>query len=142
MQLTSNVPHLLNAMYDWFIENNLTPYIVCEQEGVSGVPETAIRNGVVTLNIGPVAVRDLLINSDEVVFSTRFGGIPTTVRIKVGSVERIYAKEILLGMVFDNSEEGPQEPLPVPPRPAKSGKPQLKVIQGGKSDKGNNNQRS
>jgi len=98
---TSSRPYLLRAIYEWLLDNNLTPHIViaADMPGVE-VPSSHIEKGQLVLNISPDACRDLLLGDEELTFSARFGGVPKQIRLPVDAVMAIYARENSLGMVF------------------------------------------
>ncbi len=97
----SSRPYLLRAIYEWLLDNNLTPHIVINTDmpGVE-VPSSHIENGQLVLNISPDACRDLLIGDEEVIFSARFNGASRQIRLPVDAIAAIYARENDQGMVF------------------------------------------
>lgn len=105
--MTSNRPYLLRALYEWILDNELTPLILvaANQPGVV-VPQQHIKDGQIILNIGPSAVRDLTISNDLVHFHARFSGTPMNVRVPPNAVLGIYARENGHGMLF------PEEAMP------------------------------
>ena len=131
--MTSSRPYLLRALYDWIVDNGLTPHLVAnaEHEGVT-VPRDAVEDGRIVLNIAPAAVSGLDLGNDWILFSARFGGRPMSVNIPVTAVQAIYAKENGQGMVFNQVEDdslppdSPSVPPPTPPRPNK--RSHLKVV--------------
>ncbi|WP_026377494.1 ClpXP protease specificity-enhancing factor [Aestuariibacter salexigens] len=139
--MTSNQPYLLRAFYEWIVDNNLTPYIVVDatKPGVE-VPEEHIRNGQIVLNVSPSACANLLIGNIDVTFEARFGGVARQLVVPIYAVLAIYARENGAGTVFAGEEEMSepaahdldQEDVPSTPsqapKPAKKGKPTLKVI--------------
>lgn len=109
--MTSNKPYLLRAIYQWIVDNQCTPYLVlaANYPGVL-VPTQFVRDGQVTLNIGPSAVRELDIGNEQLEFNARFGGVPTQVCTPLAAVVAIFAKENGQGMGFD--VETPPDPGP------------------------------
>jgi stringent starvation protein B len=103
--MTPSRPYLIRAMYDWIVDNGLTPYIVVDatMEGVQ-VPVEYVEDGRIVLNVSPQACRGLHLENDRVVFSARFSGLAN------------YAKENGKGMVFseDEYEGGDQGTTNVP----------------------------
>lgn len=97
----SSRPYLLRAIYEWLLDNNLTPHIVINTNmpGVE-VPSSHIENGQLVLNISPDACRNLLMGDEEVTFSARFGGASRQILVPVSAVVAIYARENSQGMVF------------------------------------------
>lgn len=114
----SSRPYLARALYQWLVDNDLTPYIVvdAEQPGVE-VPRQFVQNGQVVLNLSPGAVRDLFMENEALGFSARFGGQPMRVMVPSSALVAIYARENGVGMVFGHepvlaSDEVEKEPGP------------------------------
>lgn len=103
--MTPNRPYLLRALYDWIVDNGMTPYLLvdAEKDGVL-VPRDYVDNGRIVLNVAPSAVQRLVLGNDEIRFSARFGGRPQTVELPVFSVVGIYARENGHGMIFPEEE--------------------------------------
>lgn len=131
--MTSTKPYLLRAFYDWIVDNNHTPYLAINAE-VEGtlVPKQYIENGKITLNISPLAVRDLNLGNDTVTFSARFSGVLFNINVPLRAILAIYARENGRGMVFgeDETDEGGGDggDTPPPKTKDKSGKPKLTVV--------------
>ncbi|GLR63157.1 ClpXP protease specificity-enhancing factor [Marinospirillum insulare] len=98
---TSSRPYLLRAIYEWLLDNNLTPHIVIatDMPGVE-VPSSQTEQGQLVLNISPDACRDLIMGNQEVTFGTRFSGTPRQIRSPLNAIMAIYARENGQGMVF------------------------------------------
>jgi stringent starvation protein B len=113
MNMTSNKPYLIKAIYEWIVDNELTPYISVDahQPGVEVPQSYATRDGEIVLNISPRAIADLVMNRDKISFSTRFGGIPACICLPIQSIVGIYAQENGQGMIFQ--VENPVNPGPV-----------------------------
>ena len=110
--MTSSRPYLLRAIYDWIVDNGLTPYLLvnANMENVL-VPTEFVSNGKIILNVAPAAVKDLEIGNDEVHFSARFSGNPMYVSVPMAAAMAIYAKENGRGMVFsDDGDLPPEDP--------------------------------
>ena len=124
MSMTPSQPYLVRAIYEWIVDNALTPYVLVNAEhDATHVPRQYVENGKIVLNLGPVAVNDLDMANDYITFNARFGGKAMDVSFPVASVLAIYAKENGQGMVFNESEgENP------PPEPDKPGRPSLKLV--------------
>lgn len=106
--MTSTRPYLLRAMYEWLVDNELTPYVLVDAQapGVS-VPTQFVREGKIVLNLAPSAVHGLHLGNDEVRFGARFSGQAMTVSFPPASALAIYARENGRGMMFpDEGEEG------------------------------------
>ena len=125
--MTSSRPYLLRAMYEWMLDNRLTPQIVVDAEGDGVVvPRQFVADGRIVLNVSPGAVRGLELGNERVVFNARFGGAPFDVSVPVRSVSAVFSRENGAGMTFPDEADGPDStPPPEDPRP---GRPQLKVV--------------
>lgn len=128
--MTSSRPYLIRALYQWILDNGVTPYILVDAaiEGVT-VPEQFVQDGKVVLNINPSAVNDLDLDDDLIRFNARFSGQAMEVFIPVRAVLAIYAKENGQGMMF-NEEPGDEPPTPTgsDPETAEKEKPALRVV--------------
>ena len=115
MTMTSNKPYFIRAIYDWIVDNNLTPHILVNADypGVQ-VPLEHVNNGRIVLNISPEACRGLHLENDRIVFTARFSGVTVQVFVVPAAVFAIYAKENGRGMEFG---EEYNEPPPAPDLP-------------------------
>jgi stringent starvation protein B len=125
-------PYLLRALYEWVIDNDLTPYLLvnAEYEQVE-VPRQYVENGQIILNIAPSAVQNLTLDNEWVSFNARFSGRPFSVFIPVAAVLAIYAKENGKGMFFqaeDTDEVSPPPPSNSPSKPPRRQKPKLTLV--------------
>lgn len=130
--MNSSRPYLLRAIYEWLIDNSLTPYIMVDAmaSGVE-VPERFVEDGKIVLNIESQAVGNLRLGNDAVEFDARFSGIAHHIFIPVSAVKAIYAFENGRGMVFsdeDGDDEGGDTPPSGTKPPIKKGRPNLKVV--------------
>lgn len=103
--MTSNRPYLIRAMYDWMMDNYLTPHVVVriDHPHVS-VPAGYDQEGQIVLNLSPNAVKGLDLGNEYIQFNARFGGTPTQVVFPPGAVLGIYARENGQGMLFPDEE--------------------------------------
>lgn len=126
--MTSSRPYLVRALYEWIVDNGLTPYILvdADYEGLEAPVEYA-DNGKLVLNIAPRAVRDLNVGNDYISFNARFGGVARDVHVPVPAVMAIYARENGQGMLFSERDDG-GEPPPDGPQSGKGGRPMLRVV--------------
>jgi stringent starvation protein B len=126
--MTSARPYLLRAIYDWIVDNSLTPHIVVTATGEDvQVPRQFVQNGIIVLNIAPSAVRDLALGNDTINFSARFAGNSHYVSVPLSAVQAIYAREngqgLTLGEMGESSvarpaEQGTATPGNPPTRPS------------------------
>jgi stringent starvation protein B len=128
--MTSNRPYLIRALFEWLVDNDLTPYLLVDAEQDQAVvPREFVDEGRIVLNINPRAVADLQLGNEWITFSARFRGEPQEVMVPPAAVLGIYAKENGQGMLFPVEErEGDAQPgdEPEPPRPGS--RPSLKVV--------------
>jgi len=112
--MTSSRPYLVRALYEWILDNGLTPYLLVDAT-VPGavVPQDFVQDGKIVLNISPSAVRGLDLGNDQIRFNARFRGVAQDVFVPIGAVLAIYARENGHGMVF--AEEGDTTPPPSGP---------------------------
>lgn len=132
MATTSRRPYLIRAMFEWAVDNGLTPHLMvsASADGVE-VPQQYAQDGKITLNISPRAAQALSMGDDVITFSARFGGRPWQVRVPPGAVLAVYARENGEGVVFGEVESSGEAPKPEPPAPGappKRGKPKLKIV--------------
>lgn len=121
--MTSSRPYLLRALYEWIVDNEMTPHILVDANHPgTNVPQQFVENGKIVLNIGPFAVQGLAIENESIGFSARFGGVANHIVVPIGAVQAIYARENGRGMVFAEEE------TPPPSEPAGGKKPALRVV--------------
>jgi stringent starvation protein B len=128
--MTSNRPYLIRALYEWLVDNELTPYLLvdAEADGVQ-VPQRYVEEGRIVLNVSPSAVRDLHLGNDLIAFEARFGGTAFALSLPPDAVLGVYARENGKGMLFpDDMADDPEPPKPTGPPPSSGGKPSLKVV--------------
>ena len=64
--MTSNRPYLIRALYEWILDNAMTPHILVNArvEGVD-VPPQHVHDGRIVLNVSPSAVHGLAMGNDQ-----------------------------------------------------------------------------
>ena len=137
LRMTSNRPYLLRAIYEWISDNGLTPYLLVDaRQGNVRVPQHAIKDGQVVLNVAMRAVAELQLGLDAVSFAARFNGVSQQVWVPMQAVLAIYAQENGQGMMFPPEAAPAVEPVadaeaaredPEPGKPPRKG-PQLRVV--------------
>lgn len=106
--MTPSRPYLIRAMYDWIVDNGMTPHILADSSSDQvKIPRQFEEDGKIVLNIGPTAVQSLDLGKDAVSFDARFDGKPMTVVIPIESVLAIYTRENGQGMMFAEEDELP-----------------------------------
>ena len=137
-------PYLLRALYEWCVDNGYTPHLAVKVDSRTQVPPEYVKNGEITLNIGPTAVHKMQIGNDLVEFSARFGGVARQISVPVANVYALYGRETGHGMTFDVDAPKPsvqvvaeaeasspnegQDLPPDPPRPVAGGRPALRRV--------------
>lgn len=109
--MTSNKPYFIRAVYEWIVDNELTPYLLvnAEHQNVE-VPQEYVNAGRIILNISPKACRGLHLENDKVVFTARFSGQTFQIYVDPDAVLAIYAKENGRGMEFGPEYDEPTAP--------------------------------
>ena len=100
-RMTSHRPYLLRALYEWIVDNGMTPHLLVDaaRPGVR-VPPHTVKDGRVVLNVAERAVARLAMDNDSVSFTARFGGVSHPVMVPVAAVLAIYARETGQGMAL------------------------------------------
>ena len=109
--MTTSQPYLIRAIYEWIVDNNLTPYLMVDakKRGTVVPLDYLDELGRIILNISPSATSGLLMTNEEVTFSARFSGQSMSIVVPTYSVRAIYARENGQGMMFDESSEPGQD---------------------------------
>ncbi|MCW8175528.1 ClpXP protease specificity-enhancing factor, partial [Verminephrobacter aporrectodeae] len=117
-ETTSTRPYLIRALYEWCTENGLTPYVAVRVDDSVHVPYEYVKNGEIILNVSYDATSALQLGNEFIEFKARFGGKPREIRVPVGCVVAIYARENGQGMAFappsDRSASDFASPGPAP----------------------------
>lgn len=126
--MTPSRPYLIRALYEWIVDNGMTPYVLVDAENEQVVvPQQFVENGKIVLNINPGAVQNLELGNGFVEMDARFSGTPMHVSVPVMSVLAIYARENGKGMVF-SEEEGEEPPPENSPEDENGKRPTLRVV--------------
>ena len=101
-------PYLLRAMHEWMSDSGFTPHVIVDagRPGVE-VPKAYVKDGKIVLNLSWSATQHLALGNDWIEFDARFGGAAQHVRVPVGAVLGVYARETGEGMVFSDGEGEP-----------------------------------
>lgn len=125
--MTSLKPYLIRSIYEWIIDNDLTPHLLVDAENTNAIlPQDFIEDGKIVLNIRPAAIQGLSLGNDEIEFNARFSGRPMHIVAPIAAVLAIYAKENGKGMIFDQEDQQDDEPPPPAKKP--TSKPNLRVV--------------
>lgn len=125
-------PYLLRAMLEWVNDNSLTPHVLVDAtvEGVS-VPEAAVSDGRIVLNVSPEAVPDLEVSDVGMSFTARFSGRTFPVFLPADSIAAVFCKEAGLGMALPPELATPPSdptPPPSPPQSKEARRSHLRVV--------------
>lgn len=124
--MTSLKPYLIRSIYEWIIDNKLTPYLLVDAENSNAcLPQEFIEDRKIVLNIRPEAVQGLSLGNEDIQFSARFSGKPMHIVAPIAAVMAIYAKENGKGMVFDLDDNDGDE---TPPESRPPTRPVLRVV--------------
>ncbi len=134
----SRRPYLIRAIHEWACDNGHTPHLLvaADYPGVI-VPREYVQDGRITLNVSPMAIQGLNLESEPIWFSARFGGRPFEVQVPTGAVLAIFARENGEGVIFGETEPADPKtaassaettPEPEPPKPTRPGRPNLRVV--------------
>ena len=109
--MTSSRPYLIRALYQWVVDNGVTPYILVDAlvDGVD-VPPQHIQDNKIVLNIAPMAVQGLTLGDEIISFSARFSGQSVDLVVPTEAVLAIYARENGQGMMFNDEPDSPTPP--------------------------------
>ena len=114
--MTSHRPYLLRALYEWVVDNGMTPHVLVDA-GLPGVrvPRHAVKDGRIVLNIAERAVGGLRMDNDSLRFSARFGGVSQSVVVPMPAVIAVYARETGHGMALPEDSRGAGSPMAADP---------------------------
>lgn len=107
-RMTSHRPYLLRALYEWIVDNGMTPHLLVDatRTGVR-VPAHTVKEGRVVLNVAERAVTRLSMDNEAVGFTARFGGVSHPVLVPIAAVLAIYARETGQGMALPDDQGMP-----------------------------------
>jgi len=129
---SSKKPYILRALYEWTVDNGLTPMIVIDAN-VKGVmvPPQAIKDERIVLNISPISVFGLNIANEMLSLRASFSGSQLSVSAPIQSVLALYPREgIEHGLVFGpESDEDASAAVEEAVKPA----PRMRVVDSGES---------
>lgn len=133
MNMTSNKPYMIRAIYDWILDNHCTPYMLVYADYIGNqLPQHFVQDGKILLNVSPNACRGIVMDNEKIIFTARFSGKVEQIVFAPGSVLAVYAKENGRGMEFEL-----EVPLEVPPSTRKG--PQLTLVKDAPSDDSSQN---
>jgi stringent starvation protein B len=99
-KVPSTKPYLIRALYQWCIDNALTPYVAVFVDHSVDVPQEYVNQGEIVLNISPSACQAIVIDNDSIQFKARFNGVPKEIYLPLTHIMAIYSRENNQGMSF------------------------------------------
>jgi len=92
-------------LYEWVVDSDDVPHVLVDAttDGVV-VPTEHVDDGKIVLNLGPNAVRDLVLEQDYVMCNSRFGGRDFEIYLPMASIRAIYGRDSRQGMVFPDED--------------------------------------
>ncbi len=125
--MTPLKPYLIRSIYEWIIDNDLTPYLLVDAENSHAIlPSQLIEDGKILLNVRPEAIQGLTLGNQEIEFNARFSGKPMHIVVPIAAVMAIYAKENGKGMIFDQEDDEVDETPPPESKPPT--RPTLRIV--------------
>ena len=109
LESTSTRPYLIRALYEWCIDNGLTPYVAVSVDDSVQVPREYVQDNEIVLNISFDATSSLKLGNDFIEFKARFAGSSRDIMVPIGRVSAIYARENGQGMAFPMGTKTQQE---------------------------------
>lgn len=104
--VTSTTPYFFRAMYDWIVDNNLTPYLMVDAKNPKVMVPAGFVNddGLITLNVSANSVSDWDMDNELLSFNAKFGGAVHTLYIPIDAMMVLFAKEdYTLGVRFQDA---------------------------------------
>lgn len=143
--MISTKPYLVRAIFEWCVDQGFVPYLSVVVDQRTRVPREHVKDGQITLNIGPDATHQLMMGNEEITFQARFGGNAFPVAVPIDRVAAIFARENGQGMAFEidppedvvdaqtaeapaTEPAGTAEPAATPPERPAGGRPHLTRI--------------
>jgi stringent starvation protein B len=99
-KVPSTKPYLIRALYQWCIDNALTPYVAVFVDHSVDVPQEYVSQGEIVLNISPSACQAIVIDDESIQFKARFNGVPKEIYLPLTHIMAIYSRENNQGMSF------------------------------------------
>lgn len=106
--MLSSRPFLVEAIFEWIIENNQTPFMMIDTtvEGVCAPPQHIVDDEIV-LNLSADAISHFVMNREYIQFKARFSGRLEEIYAPMEAIKAVYAKETMSGIGFTPEEGAP-----------------------------------
>lgn len=99
--LIPSKPYFVRAVYNWCVDNSLTPYLAVAVDGRTHVPRQYVHEGQIVLNVAPYATHQFEITNEAISCQARFGGVAQLLYVPLENILAIYAKENGRGLAFE-----------------------------------------
>lgn len=98
--------YLFRAIYDWIVDNEMTPYVLLNTS-INGVvvPQNLVNDNKIVLNISPIATSKYIMNENGVEFDAKFSDVIFHISFPYLAALALYAKENGDGIVFNHQDE-------------------------------------
>ncbi len=130
--MTSRKPYLIRGLYEWLLDNDVTPYILVDAgHEQTLIPKGIATDGKVVLNLAPSAIQNLEMTNQYLSFSARFSGVAEDIYCPMDAVLAIYARENGEGMMFGIEDTDTPDSREKPEQhkaKEKKNRPGLKVV--------------
>lgn len=130
--MTSRKPYLIRGLYEWLLDNEVTPYILVDASHEQTlIPKGIATDGKVVLNLAPSAIQNLEMTNEHLSFSARFNGVARDIYCPMDSVLAIYGRENGEGMMFgieDSATPDSSKKAGEDKNKEKKNRPGLKVV--------------
>ena len=100
-ELIPTKPYMIRAIYEWCVDNGLTPHLLVVVNAQCRVPAAYVKDGEIVLNLNHTATKDLHMDNEAIVFSARFGGVSQNLYVPMDAVKGVFARENGQGMFFE-----------------------------------------
>lgn len=114
MSSVSTKPYLIRAIYEWCVDQGLTPHLAVLVDEHTVVPPGYAHDGQIVLNVCRDATNNLQMGNETISFQARFGGVSHHLLIPVGNVLAVYARENGHGMAFEPESASDPHPDDLP----------------------------
>ncbi len=106
---------LFKATYEWFLDQNLTPYFLINAHYPKVmVPRAYVEDGEIILDASSEAIDDMIFDPDGISFSAEFGNEEFRVYFPIDAIISLYAEEDDQGLFTTETsttllvQEGPE----------------------------------
>ena len=104
-QTLSLKAYMINSIYSWLVNSDLTPYLLVDAEcDAVNVPRDYVEDGVIVLNLSADAIEDFFLDEMGISFVATFSQEPWEIFVPLDAVLALYDGEHGCGIYL--SEDG------------------------------------